>query len=49
MNVNEVVTFVDKIVFEKTGKHLDDVQTAVVQVTWERRTYDDIAQEFNAK
>jgi hypothetical protein len=47
MNVNEVVTFVDKIVFEKTGKHLDDVQTAVVQGTWERRTYDDIAQEFN--
>ena len=48
MTVNEVVTFVDKIVFEKTGKHLDNVQTAVVQGTWERRTYDDIAQEFNA-
>ncbi|QEI42171.1 hypothetical protein BMF77_02777 [Dolichospermum sp. UHCC 0315A] len=48
MNVNEVVTFVDKIVFEKTGKHLDNIQTAVVQGTWERRTYDDIAQEFNA-
>jgi len=47
MNVNEVVTFVDKIVFEKTGKHLDDVRAAVVQGTWERRTYDDIAQEFN--
>lgn len=47
MNVNEVVTFVDKIIFEKTGKHLDDIQTAVVQGTWERRTYDDIAQEFN--
>ncbi|MDM3857612.1 MAG: hypothetical protein PT120_22670 [Aphanizomenon gracile PMC649.10] len=47
MNINEVVTFVDKIVFEKTGKHLDDVQAAVVQGTWERRTYDDIAQEFN--
>jgi len=47
MNVNEVVTFVNKIVFEKTGKHLDDVQAAVVQGTWERRTYDDIAQEFN--
>ncbi|MFM6527517.1 MAG: ATP-binding protein, partial [Dolichospermum sp.] len=47
MNVNEVVTFVDKIIFEKTGKHLDDVQAAVVQGTWERRTYDDIAQECN--
>ena len=48
MNINEVVTFVDKIVFEKTGKHLDDVQAAVVQGTRERRTYDDIAQECNA-
>lgn len=47
MNVNEVVTFVDKIIFEKTGKHLDDIQTAVVRGTWERRTYDDIAQECN--
>ena len=47
MNVNEVVKFVDKIVFDKTGKHLDDVQTAVVQGTWERQTYDDIAQECN--
>jgi hypothetical protein len=47
MNVNEVVKFVDNIVFDKTGKHLDDVQTAVVQGTWERQTYDDIAQECN--
>ncbi|QSV52582.1 MAG: ATP-binding protein [Dolichospermum sp. UKL201] len=47
MNVNEVIEFVDKIVFDKTEKHLDDVQTAVVQGTWERQTYDDIAQECN--
>ncbi|WP_066380059.1 ATP-binding protein [Anabaena sp. CA = ATCC 33047] len=47
MNVNEVVNFVDKLVFDKTGKHLDDVQTAVVEGTWERKTYDDIAQECN--
>ncbi|TAF05893.1 MAG: AAA family ATPase [Nostocales cyanobacterium] len=47
MNVNEVVKFVDKIVFDKTGKHLDDIQIAVVQGTWERQTYDDIAQECN--
>ncbi len=47
MNVNEVITFVDQIVFDNTGKHLDDVQAAVVQGTWERCTYNDIAQEFN--
>ncbi|MGB8688474.1 MAG: NB-ARC domain-containing protein [Microcoleus sp.] len=30
---------------ERTGKHLDDVQRAVVEGTWERQTYDDIAQK----
>jgi hypothetical protein len=47
MTVNEVVKFVDQIVFDKTGKHLDDIQTAVIAGTWERQTYDDIAQEHN--
>lgn len=47
MTVDEVVKFVDKIVFEKTGKHLDDVQTAVVEGTWKRQTYDYIASEYN--
>ena len=47
MTVDEVVKFVDKIVFEKTGKHLDDIQTAVVEGTWKRQTYDYIASEYN--
>ncbi|MFM6003702.1 MAG: ATP-binding protein, partial [Sphaerospermopsis kisseleviana] len=47
MTVNEVVKFVDQIVFDKTGKHLDDIQTAVIAGTWERQTYDNIAQEHN--
>ena len=45
MNVNEVLQFVDRLVVEKTGKHLDDVQKAVVEGTWQRQTYDDIAQK----
>lgn len=45
MNVNEVVRIVDQIVFDTTGKHLDDIQAAVVEGTWQRKTYDDIAQE----
>ncbi|MFM6146691.1 MAG: AAA family ATPase [Dolichospermum sp.] len=35
------------MVFEKTGKHLDDVQTAVVEGSWKRETYDQIAREYN--
>ncbi|MFM5927396.1 MAG: AAA family ATPase [Dolichospermum sp.] len=47
MTVDEVVKFVDQMVFEKTGKHLDDVQTAVVEGSWKRETYDQIAREYN--
>ncbi|MFM6339584.1 MAG: AAA family ATPase, partial [Dolichospermum sp.] len=47
MTVDEVVKFVDQMVFEKTGKHLDDVQTAVVEGSWKRQTYDHIAREYN--
>ena len=45
MNVNEVLQFVDRLVVEKTGKHLDDIQKAVVEGTLQRQTYDDIAQK----
>jgi len=45
MTVNEVLQFVDRLVVERTGKHLDDVQRAVVEGTWQRQTYDDIAQK----
>ncbi|MBZ8181104.1 hypothetical protein [Oscillatoria salina] len=43
MDVNKVLQFVDKLVFENTGQHLNDVQRAVVEGTWNRQTYDDIA------
>lgn len=45
VNVNQLLQFVDRLVVERTGKHLDDVQRAVVEGTWERQTYDDIAQK----
>lgn len=45
MNVSQLLQFVDRLVVERTGKHLDDVQRAVVEGTWERQTYDDIAQK----
>ena len=45
MNVNEMLQFVDSLVVEKTGKHLDDVQKAVIEGTWQRQSYNDIAQK----
>ncbi|MEY3827505.1 MAG: hypothetical protein RLZZ148_2325 [Cyanobacteriota bacterium] len=47
MNLNEVLQLVDRLIVERTGKHLDDVQRAVIEGTWHRQTYDDIAQQFN--
>jgi ABC-type cobalamin/Fe3+-siderophores transport system ATPase subunit len=48
MNVNEVLQFVDRLVVEKTGKGLDDLQKAVIEGTWQRQTYGNIAQEHHA-
>ncbi|MDJ0600740.1 MAG: AAA family ATPase, partial [Crocosphaera sp.] len=45
MSLNEVLQFVDNLVFEQTGKHLDHIQEAVVKGTWERETYDSIAEK----
>ncbi|MDY7053851.1 AAA family ATPase [Limnospira fusiformis] len=44
MDVNEVLQLVDRLVVKQTGKHLDDVQRAVVEGTWQRQTYDEISQ-----
>jgi hypothetical protein len=46
MNVSEVLQFVDRLVLEHTGKHLDDVQKGVIEGTWQKQTYGDMAQEF---
>lgn len=46
MDVNEVLQFMDRLMLEHTGKHLDDVQRAVIEGTWQKQTYGDMAQEF---
>ena len=47
MNFKEVLTLADRIVFEKTGQHLDDLQAAVLQGTLQRETYKHIAKDFD--
>ncbi|WP_373478359.1 NB-ARC domain-containing protein [Geminocystis sp.] len=46
MNVNELLHFVDSLVVEKTGKHLNDVQKALIEGIWQRQSYDEIAKEY---
>ena len=47
MNLKEALKLADKIVFEKTGQHLDDLQEAVLRGTLQRETYKEIAKNFN--
>ena len=47
MNLKEALKIADRIVFEKTGQHLDDLQEAVLKSPLERETYKHIAKEFD--
>ena len=47
MNLKEALKIADRIVFEKTGQHLDDLQEAVLKGTLQRETYKHIAKEFD--
>ncbi|MEG4320414.1 MULTISPECIES: ATP-binding protein [unclassified Microcoleus] len=47
MNIKEMLNLADRIVFDKTGKHLDDLQAAVLRGTLQRETYKQIAKDFD--
>ena len=47
MNLEEVLKLADEIVFIKTGQHLDDLQEAVLRGTVQRKTYKEIAKDFD--
>jgi NB-ARC domain. len=42
-----MLNLADRIVFEKTGQHLDDLQAAVLRGTLQRETYGHIAKDFD--
>jgi NB-ARC domain len=45
MSITEILQLADKLTFSHTGKHLDDVQEAVVKGVWEGQTYAKIGEE----
>ncbi|MEG4455165.1 NB-ARC domain-containing protein [Microcoleus sp. N9_A1] len=47
MNLKEMLNFADRIVFEKTGQHLDDLQEAVLKGTVQHETYKHVAKDFD--
>ena len=44
MHVHEVLQFVEKAVYAKTGKRLNDLQREIIEGTLKRQKYDDIAE-----
>ncbi|WP_373535690.1 NB-ARC domain-containing protein [Microcoleus sp.] len=47
MDVQELLRFANGLVFTKTGKHLDDMQEAVVRGTWQGKRYSEISKEVH--
>ncbi|MEG5047956.1 NB-ARC domain-containing protein [Microcoleus sp. B4-C1] len=47
MSLKEALKLADRIIFEKTGQHLDDLQEAVLKGTLEHETYKHIAKDFD--
>jgi hypothetical protein len=45
--INDYILFADKVVFNKTGQHLDDIQIGVIEGVLERRRYADIAKKLS--
>ncbi len=44
MHVHEVLQFIEKAVYAKTGKRLNDLQREIIEGTLKRKKYDDIAE-----
>jgi AAA+ ATPase superfamily predicted ATPase len=47
MNLKEMLNLADRIIFEKTGQHLDDLQAAVLKATLQHDTYKHVAKDFD--
>jgi hypothetical protein len=43
MDIKEVLQFVDDVVYAKKGKHLNDLQRAIIEGTLKRQKYSEIA------
>jgi hypothetical protein len=46
MDIQDALEYADRVVFEKTGKHLDDLQASVIIGAIQRQKYDDIAKSM---
>ncbi len=47
MDVNEVLAWADKLVFAKTGAHLNNLQQAILAEAWDSQKYHEIAEDYH--
>ncbi|XDE61197.1 hypothetical protein AB3M80_21645 [Arthrospira platensis BEA 1257B] len=43
MEVQQIIEWADGLVLIQTGKHLDDLETAILQGTYQNQKYSEIA------
>jgi hypothetical protein len=47
MNTQELTSYLDELLFSKTGEHLDSLQLSILRGVLNGKKYADIAQEYN--
>ncbi len=47
MNTQEVIKYLDKLLFKQTGKHLDSLQSSILQGVFNDQKYAEIAQKYH--
>ncbi|NEN93447.1 MAG: hypothetical protein F6K48_33025 [Okeania sp. SIO3H1] len=47
MDIQEILNLADHLIFNQTGKHLDDLQQVILRGTFQGKKYSEIAQEFH--
>ncbi len=46
-NMQKILEIADQLVFNKTGKHLDNLQVSILKGVWENQHYTEIAEEYH--
>ncbi|MCT7973158.1 NB-ARC domain-containing protein [Laspinema olomoucense] len=47
MKIQDALQWTDEFIFDRTGKHLDSLQRAILEGVWEHKGYQDIAEEYH--
>jgi GTP-binding protein EngB required for normal cell division len=47
MDLQQILTIADELVFAKTGRHLRDLEEVILQGTLQNKTYSDMAEEYH--